>query len=88
MTEEKVTTEKNSAEKRKFRLSFSRNQLCIPYGLFLAVFVVIPLLLIVFYAFTDKGGGFSFSNFGVKYEVFFVLVRSNDKLVVVAFVNH
>jgi len=63
MTEEKVTTEKNSAEKRKFRLSFSRKQLCIPYGLFLAVFVVIPLLLIVFYAFTDKGGGFSFSNF-------------------------
>ena len=63
MTEEKITTEKNSAEKRKFRLSFSRKQLCIPYGLFLAVFVVVPLLLIVFYAFTDKGGGFSFNNF-------------------------
>lgn len=63
MTEEKITTEKNSTEKRKFRLSFSRKQLCIPYGLFLAVFVVVPLLLIVFYAFTDKGGGFSFNNF-------------------------
>ena len=64
MTEEKVTTEKVAETKRnKTRLSFSRKQLCIPYGLFLAIFVVIPLLLIVFYAFTDKGGGFSFNNF-------------------------
>ena len=46
-----------------FRLAFSRKQLCIPYGLFLALFVVLPLLLIVFYSFTDKDGGFSFNNF-------------------------
>lgn len=61
-------TEKNAevkiAEKRnKFRLSFSRKQLCIPYGLFLAMFVVFPLFLIVYYAFTDKNGAFTFVNF-------------------------
>ena len=50
-------------EKKKFKLTFSRKQLCIPYGVFLAFFVVLPLLLIVFYAFTDQNGTISFENF-------------------------
>ena len=50
-------------KKRKFRFSFSRKQLCIPYGLFLALFVVFPLLLVVYYAFTDSNGAISFANF-------------------------
>lgn len=48
------------------RVHFSRRQLCIPYGLFLALFVVIPMLLILFYAFTEEIDGvltFTFSNF-------------------------
>lgn len=45
------------------RFSFSRKQLCIPYGLFLLLFVVIPLFIIVYYAFTDKTGAFTFENF-------------------------
>ena len=44
-------------------LSFSRKQLCIPYGLFLALFVVLPLILIAFYAFTDQNGTISVANF-------------------------
>ena len=48
---------------KKIKPTFSRKQLCIPYGLFLALFVVLPLLLIVFYAFTDQNGSISFSNF-------------------------
>ncbi|MBQ7340341.1 MAG: ABC transporter permease [Clostridia bacterium] len=43
--------------------TFSRKQLCIPYGLFLVMFVVIPLLLIVYFAFTGEDGSFTFSNF-------------------------
>ena len=35
------------------KLHFSRKQLCIPYALFLLLFVVIPMLLILFYAFTE-----------------------------------
>ena len=40
-----------------------RKNWSIPYALFLIVFVVIPLLLIVFYAFTDEEGIFTFANF-------------------------
>ena len=49
--------------KRRAWLSFSRKQLCIPYGVFLAIFVILPLLLIVIQAFADKDGGFTFENF-------------------------
>lgn len=52
-----------NAGKKKFIPAFSRKQLCIPYGLFLALFVVIPLLLIVFYAMTDQNGIISIDNF-------------------------
>ena len=48
------------------KVHFSRKQLCITYGLFLALFVVIPMLLILFYAFTETADGairFSFANF-------------------------
>ena len=61
---EKNITEKAAVTvKKKFRIGFSRKQLCIPYGLFLALFVVLPLLLIVFHAFTSQDGSFSFDNF-------------------------
>lgn len=42
---------------------FSRKQLCIPYAVFLACFVVAPLFVIAYYAFTDGEGSFSFENF-------------------------
>ena len=49
------------------KLHFSRKQLCFPYALFLLLFVVIPMLMILFYAFTGEGadGGltFTFANF-------------------------
>ena len=49
------------------KLHFSRKQLCIPYALFLLLFVVIPMLMILFYAFTGEGADvsltFTFSNF-------------------------
>lgn len=50
-------------QKKAKQISFSRKQLCIPYALFLVLFVVIPLLLIVFYALTDQNGTISISNF-------------------------
>ena len=45
----------------KFR--FSRKQLCIPYALFLILFVIAPLIVILYYAFTNGEGKFSFTNF-------------------------
>lgn len=53
----------NTANKKSGKISFSRKQLCIPYGVFLTFFVLLPLLLIVFYAFTDKNGAVSLDNF-------------------------
>ena len=50
------------AEKKYFR-QFNRGQLCIPYALFLAIFVVLPLVLIIYYAFTARDGNLSFANF-------------------------
>ena len=43
-----------TAAKTKFR--FSRKLLAIPYALFLAVFVVVPLFIVLYYAFTDDSG--------------------------------
>ena len=45
----------------KFR--FQRKYLAIPYILFFLFFIIVPVFLIIFYAFTDKiTGTFSFSN--------------------------
>ena len=46
------------------KLRFSRKTLGIPYAVFLVCFVIIPMLVIVFYAFTDDELHFSFVNFG------------------------
>lgn len=43
-------------------MKFKRKYLSIPYFLFLVLFVVVPVLFIVYYAFTNKGGTFSFEN--------------------------
>lgn len=40
-----------------------RKNWTIPYALFLFVFVIVPLLLIVFYAFTNAEGAFTLANF-------------------------
>lgn len=45
------------------RLRFSRKALGIPYAVFLLFFVILPMLIILFYAFTDKEMHFSFGNF-------------------------
>ena len=37
--------------------------LAIPYVIWMAIFVVAPLILVVFYAFTAKSGGFTLENF-------------------------
>ncbi len=44
-------------------LRFNRKQLCIPYAVFLILFVIAPLIVIVYYAFTNGQGHFTFDNF-------------------------
>ena len=54
-----------------------RNKLVsIPYVIWMALFVVAPIILVVLYAFTAADGGFTFSNFTRMGNYFGVFVRS------------
>lgn len=44
-------------------MHFSRKSLSIPYVLFLILFVILPLLVVMYYAFTNGEGEFTFANF-------------------------
>ena len=54
-------------QKPRKRFNF-RGSLCIPYGVFMALFVVFPLLIIVYYAFTDAKGSFSLDNWKIVFS--------------------
>ncbi len=42
---------------------FTRKSLCIPYAVYLVLFVVAPLLVLFYYAFTNGSGQFTLANF-------------------------
>ena len=64
----------------KPKLHFSRKLLAIPYGLFLSIFVLAPLFIIVYYAFTNDEGRFTFEYIRVFFnengEGFFAFFKS------------
>ena len=66
--------------KTKFKPHFSRKLLAIPYGLFLAFFVLIPLFIIMYYAFTNDEGKFTLEYVRVFFnengEGFFAFFKS------------
>ncbi len=45
------------------QFKFTRKSLCIPYAIYLVLFVVAPLLVLFYYAFTNGSGQFTISNF-------------------------
>ena len=53
---------------RKARRFNFRASLCMPYAVFMALFVVFPLLLIVFFAFTDGNNNFSLQNWSTVFS--------------------
>ena len=63
---EEVISEVKPHKVRK-RFNF-RGSLTVPYFVFMVLFVVFPLLLIVYYAFTDKNGVFTFANWGTAFK--------------------
>ena len=44
------------------KLRFTRKTLAVPYAIFLLAFVVAPVCVLFYYAFTDGDGSFTFSN--------------------------
>lgn len=47
---------------KTLKLRFNRKHLCIPYAAFLILFVICPLLVVIYYAFTNGTGSFTFDN--------------------------
>lgn len=47
-----------------------------PYGVWMVIFIVCPILLIVLYAFSNSAGGFTLENFGGIVEYWPIFVRS------------
>lgn len=60
-----------------------RRNWTVPYALFLLVFVIVPLLLIVLYAFTDDGGAFTLANFlpFMIYPIYNTLQKMDHNLI-------
>lgn len=52
---------KENKSKLRGLFTFKRKDLCIPYAVFLVLFIIIPILIIVAYAFMDADGHFSFN---------------------------
>mgnify|MGYP000896500626 CR=1 FL=1 len=50
--------------------------IAVPYVVWMAVFVVAPLILVVIYAFTSRDGSFTLANFGSMYQYVAVFGRS------------
>ena len=59
--------------KRFADIASARRTWAWPYVLFLVLFVVLPLLLIFYYAFTTPGGDFTIYNFVKFFMVGFML---------------
>lgn len=71
-------------------LKFSRKQLGIPYGVFMALFVVLPLLLIVLYAFTVEShepttNDIAYFSFSLENFVYFFGSSANIRAIYVSF---
>lgn len=45
------------------KFKFSRKQLAIPYVIYMLLFVIAPLVIVMYYAFTDGNGQFTVRNF-------------------------
>ena len=53
----------NSASKRQRKSKWGATLLNIPYIMWSAIFVIIPMFIVGYYAFTDESGAFTLSNF-------------------------
>ncbi|MCQ2799998.1 MAG: hypothetical protein MJ228_04520 [Bacilli bacterium] len=60
--------ENTLAVKRPSKMREGRSLYSIPYGVFLVLFIIIPILLIFWYAFTNAKGEFTLSNFASIFE--------------------
>lgn len=60
--------------------------IAVPYVIWMAIFVVAPLLIIVFYAFTSQSGGFTLENFSTMAQYTGVFGRSFLLAIIATFI--
>lgn len=60
--------------------------IAVPYVIWMAIFVVAPLLIIVFYAFTSQAGGFTLENFSTMAQYTGVFGRSFLLAIIATFI--
>lgn len=60
------------------KISLKRKHFALPYAAFMAIFVIIPLLFVLVFAFIDKEGHFTLSNFALIFAdgTFMVFLKS------------
>ena len=76
-------------------MKFKRKYLAIPYAIFLSLFVIVPIGLIIFYAFTDANGQLSFDaaknffsnkgNWDVLLVSFFIALEATALCLLIGF---
>ena len=54
----------------------NNRKLAIPYVIWMAIFVVVPLILVVIYAFSSKDGGFTLEHFASMHQYLGIFVNS------------
>ena len=59
------------------------SHLAIPYVIWMALFVVAPIIMVVIYAFSSADGGFTLANFG-KIGTYAVVFGRSFKLAIIA----
>lgn len=68
--------------KKRRRFSMKRQYLAFPYFVLSALFVVIPLIILLVYAFRDADGNFTFSNFGAFFTDSMVLKNLGNSVLI------
>ena len=79
---------KEKTEKPVKIRGIKRTTFAVPYLALSIIFVVVPLFIMLYYAFTDGSGHFSFSNFGHFFSrpnIMLVMGRSRCSLPLYAF---
>lgn len=59
----KMSKKKKGYERTLKKRSFGATFLNIPYILWAAIFIIVPMFIVAYYAFTDNSGQFTFENF-------------------------
>ena len=54
----------------------NNRKIAIPYVIWMAIFVVVPLILVVIYAFTSKDGGFTTAHFATMHQYLGIFLNS------------